>query len=107
MTRAEFLRLSADLVGRERGTLRRVSRLLGASEKTVYAISDGTRPVPAALADSLREAAVQSHRAGACLPFVGPRLHPVVQAGVRAGWSEAEVLAAIAAWAGLGLSGDR
>lgn len=105
MTGPEFVEGLRSLVGPEFGFLARGARLLGASHKTVSAISQGVRPVPEALAARLRAAVAESERRGACVPFVAPRLVAVVDAGVRAGWRRDEVLSAVAAWAALALSG--
>lgn len=107
MTPDEFLTGAAALVGQERGTLRRIARFLGVSEKTVQAISGGHRPVPAAYASRLRQALAEADKAGACVPYLSPRLERVVDAATRAGWPQEQVYAAIAAWAALRLSGAR
>lgn len=105
MTGPEFVEALRSLVGPEFGFLRRGARLLGASYKTVAAVSQGVRPVPPALVERLSAAVADSERRGRCVPFVAPRLAAVVEAAERAGWKRDEVLAAIAAWAGLALSG--
>lgn len=103
MTRAEFLAAARALVGAERGTLTRVGRLCGFSMSTLNAISQGIRSVPPAYAKRISEELSASEDRGSCVAFVGPRLGPVVEAAIRAGWSESDALAAVAGWAGLRL----
>lgn len=107
VTREEFLSAASQLVGSERGTLRRLCRLLGFSERTAQAINQGVRPVPAAYAAKVRGALAESQARGGAVTFVAPRLEAVVQAAVRAGWSREDALAAVAAWASLGLVDGR
>lgn len=104
MTREEFLAGARALVGAERGTLSRVARLCGFSLSTVKAISAGDRPVPPAYAERIEAELAASEHRGSCVDYVGPRLVPVVEAAMLAGWSEADALAAIAGWVGLRLS---
>jgi hypothetical protein len=102
---AEFLEAAKTLVGSERGSLRRIARLLDVSEKTVYAISDGNRPVPEFYAQRIREQlASTTYVSGTVIPYVSPRLQLVLEAAVSAGWSERDALGAIAAWAAMRLS---
>ena len=104
MTGPEFLSACADVVGPERGLIRRAARVLGVSVRTLEDIRQGRRPVPAFYVERLAAAAEASDRAGRCFSAAAPRFDALAAELGREGWPRASVLAAAAAWAGLGLS---
>lgn len=104
MDRAEFMAGVRALVGEERGVLVRGAAHLGVTLRTMNAISEGNRPVPAAAAERLRAALREAEASGECLRWLAPRLSRLVGQAEGAGFARSEAVAAVTAWGGLRLS---
>lgn len=103
----EFIARVAALVGSERGTLVRGAALLGVSYPVLRNVAAGLKRVPPPYVVRLRRAEAEAEKRGGLVPVLSPRLQAAVDAAVRAGASESDALAAVAAWAALRLGGDR